>query len=212
MGLTLYLLRHGETFYSQTGGYCGALDVDLTPEGLEMAEAFARTYETLSWSAIYASPMKRTLTTANPLCQRIGLEPILRDGLKEIRYGEWEGKSSEEVRQTYPADYEHWLTEPAWNRPTGGETGIDVASRAAQVIAEIEAAYAEGNVLVVSHKATIRLILCNLLGIDLGRYRDRLDVPACSLSVVQFGKYGPMLKQLGDRSHLAPHLRNRIGS
>jgi broad specificity phosphatase PhoE len=212
MGLTLYLLRHGETFYSQTGGYCGALDVDLTPEGLEMAEAFASSYQTIPWLAIYASPMKRTLTTANPLCQRIGLEPILRDGLKEIRYGEWEGKSSEEVQQTYPADYEHWMTEPAWNRPTGGETGLDVASRAAQVIAEIEAAYAEGNVLVVSHKATIRLILCNLLGIDLGRYRDRLDVPACSLSVVQFGKYGPMLKQLGDRSHLAPHLRNRIGS
>jgi broad specificity phosphatase PhoE len=212
MGLTLYLLRHGETFYSQTGGYCGALDVDLTPEGLEMAEAFASSYETLSWSAIYASPMKRTITTANPLCQRIGLEPILRDGLKEIRYGEWEGKSSEEVRQTHPDDYEHWLTEPAWNRPTGGETGIEVASRAAQVIAEIEAAYAEDNVLVVSHKATIRLILCNLLGIDLGRYRDRLDVPACALSVVQFGKYGPMLKQLGDRSHLAPHLRNRVGS
>jgi broad specificity phosphatase PhoE len=212
MGLTLYLLRHGETIYSQTGGYCGALEIDLTPEGLEMAESFAITYQTLLWSAIYTSPMQRTLATVHPLCSRIGLEPILRDGLKEIRYGAWEGKTSEEVRKHYPVEYEHWMTEPAWNRPTDGETGMEVASRAAQVIAEIEANYPEGNVLVVSHKATLRLILCNLLGIDLGRYRDRLDIPACSLSVVQFGKYGPMLKQLGDRSHLSSDLRNRIGT
>jgi probable phosphoglycerate mutase len=212
MSLTLYLLRHGETLYSQSGGYCGELDVDLTPEGLEMAEAFATAYQSLPWAAIFASPMKRTLETVKPLCSATGLVPILRDGLKEIRYGQWEGKSSEDVRNRYPADYEHWMTEPAWNRPTDGETGIEVANRAAQVVAEIEDHYREGNVLVVSHKATLRLILCNLLGIDLGRYRDRLDVPACSLSVVHFGKYGPMLRQLGDRSHLSPHFRNRVGS
>ena len=64
MSLKLYLLRHGETAHSRTGGYCGELDPELTPEGLQMAKAFADTYQTLPWDAVYASPMKRTIATA----------------------------------------------------------------------------------------------------------------------------------------------------
>jgi broad specificity phosphatase PhoE len=73
------------------------------------------------------------------------------------------------VKQHYWDDYIQWLTEPAWNGPTGGETSVEVASRASLVIGEIQKNYATGNVLVVSHKATIRIILCGLLGIDPGR-------------------------------------------
>ena len=54
----------------------------------------------------------------------------------------------------------------------------------------------------ISHKATIRIMLCSLLGIDVGRYRDRLDMPVASLSVVEMTERGPLLKSLGDRSHL----------
>ena len=79
------------------------------------------------------------------------------------------------------------------------------------VIAEIEEKYTEGNVLVVSHRTTLRIVLCSLLGIDLGRYRDRLDYPAASLSVVSFGKYGPLLERMGDRSFMPPELREREG-
>lgn len=207
MVLTLYLIRHGETVYSRSGGFCGDLDPQLTPEGLAMAKAFTDAYKQISWQAIYVSPTQRAIATAQGLCQSAGLEMQIREGLKEIRYGEWEGKTSEYVQQNYAVDYQNWLTEPAWNAPTGGETTVQIANRAATVIAEIEAKYRDGNVLVVSHKATIRIILCSLLGIDLGRYRDRLDVPVVSLSVVEFGKYGPMLKKLGDRSYLPESLR-----
>ncbi|MCL6436596.1 MAG: histidine phosphatase family protein [Leptolyngbyaceae cyanobacterium HOT.MB2.61] len=212
MSLHLYFLRHGETIYSQTGGYCGELDPDLTPEGLQMAEAFADAYRSLAWTAIYVSPMKRTIATAKPLCEATGIEMQLRDGLKEIRYGQWEGKTQEEVKEHYLEDYIHWMTEPAWNAPTGGETAIEIASRASLVIAEIENRYTNGNVLVVSHKATIRIILCNLLGIDLGRYRDRIDCPAASLSVVKFDVHGPLLQRLGDRSYMDEALRSRPGT
>lgn len=98
------------------------------------------------------------------------------------------------------------MTEPSWNPPTGGETAVQVASRALSVIAEIEATYTQDNVLLVSHKTTIRIVLCSLLGIDLGRYRDRIEMPVSAVSVVQFGTYGPMLQKLGDRSHLTPDL------
>ncbi len=212
MSLTLYFLRHGETVYSRTGGYCGELDPELTPEGLKMAEAFADFYQKQPWDAVYVSPMKRTIATAKPLCDAVGIDMQLRDGLKEIRYGEWEDKTADFVKQHYEEDYIRWMTEPAWNPPTGGETAVQIASRASLVIAEIEEKYTNGNVLVVSHKATIRIILCSLLGIDLGRYRDRIDMPAASISTVKFGIHGPLLQRLGDRSYMDESLRSLPGT
>ena len=212
MSLTLYFLRHGETIYSETGAYCGELDAELTAEGVQMAEAFAQAYRSIPWTAAYVSPMKRTIATAKPLCEALGLEMQLRDGLKEIRYGKWEDKSVDFVKQHYWDDYIRWLAEPAWNPPTGGETSVEISSRASLVIAEIQEKYAKGNVLVVSHKATIRIILCELLGIDLGRYRDRIDMPAGSVSIVKFDVHGPLLQVLGDRAYMGEDLRSRPGT
>ena len=212
MSLTMYFLRHGETTYSQTGGYCGILDPDLTDEGTQMAKAFATAYQEIPWTAIYVSPMKRTIATAQPLCQAVGLDMQLRDGLKEINYGQWEGKTSEYVKEFHLDEYIKWMTEPAWNAPTGGETSVEVSSRSALVISEIEAKYSDGNVLVVSHKGTIRILLCSLLGIDLGRYRDRIDMPVSSVSVIKFDTHGPLLQRLGDRSYLSDDLRSRAGT
>ena len=150
MSLTLYFLRHGETIYSRTGGYCGTLDPELTEAGLQMAQAFADTYRTLPWTSVYVSPMKRTIATGKPLCDALGIEMQLRDGLKEIAYGEWEGKTNEDVKQHDSDTYMRWMTEPAWNSPPGGETAVEIASRASLVIAEVEGKYTEGNVLIVS--------------------------------------------------------------
>jgi broad specificity phosphatase PhoE len=207
MTLTLYLLRHGETPYSISGGFCGELDAELTDRGQQMATAFAAAYGTLDWQAVYASPMKRTIATAKPLCDATGIAMQLHPGLKEIRYGDWEGKTPEDVKPQGDT-YFHWSTEPAWNAPPGGETAVDIASRAMPVIADIVAQHPTGNVLVVSHKATVRIILCSLLGIDLGRYRNRLDLPAGGLCAVSFERYGPMLKQIADRSYLPVELRS----
>jgi broad specificity phosphatase PhoE len=106
----------------------------------------------------------------------------------------------------------HWLAEPAWNPPTGGETSVEIATRAAQVITEIREKYATGNVLVVSHKATIRILLCSLLGIDLGRYRDRIDMLAGAVSVVKFDLHGPLLQELANRAYMSETLRSRAGT
>jgi broad specificity phosphatase PhoE len=155
--------------------------------------------------------MKRTIATAKPLCEALGLEMQLRDGLKEIRYGNWEDKSVDFVKEHYWDDYIHWLAEPAWNPPTGGETSVEISSRASLVIAEIQEKYATGDVLVVSHKATIRIILCSLLGIDLGRYRDRIEMLAGSVSIIRFDVHGPLLEVLGDRAYMGEELRTRPG-
>ncbi|MEL4898456.1 histidine phosphatase family protein [Crocosphaera sp. Alani8] len=212
MSLTLYFLRHGETENSFTDTFCGTLDPDLTPQGKEMATAFAGAYGSFDWSAIYVSPMRRTISTAQPLCEAIGVEMQLKDGLKEMNFGGWENQSRDWVKEHYLDEYINWMTEPAWNPPPDGETAVEVGSRAMLVISEIETKYPDGKVLVVSHKTTIRIILCHLLGIDLGLYRDRIDMLAASVSVIQFGLHGPMLKKLGDRSYMSQELQDRVGN
>jgi broad specificity phosphatase PhoE len=212
MSLKIYFLRHGETEYSKLGAFCGAIDPELTPEGSQMAQAFTNAYSTFAWKSIYVSPMKRTIATAKPLCDALDTPMKIRDGLREIAYGDWEDRKQEDVKQHYGQDYIRWLTEPAWNPPTNGETAVQVASRALPVVAEIESSHNDGNVLVVSHKATIRIILCSLMGIDLGRYRDRIDAPAASVSIIKFDVHGPMLEVLGDRNYMPSDLRERAGT
>lgn len=212
MTLTYHFLRHGETWASQSGAYTGDLDIELTPEGLQMAEDFAAFYASVPWAAVFSSPLRRSIDTARPLADAAGLEVQLRDGLREISFGQWEGKTSQELDLEFHDDYMSWLADAGWNRPTGGERGVDVARRSLSVMNEIESSYPSGNVLVVSHKATLRIILCSLLGIDVSHYRDRLDLPVASLALVRMTDQGPMLQLLGDRSHLREALRRRSGT
>lgn len=237
MNLTIHFLRHGQTDFSRANAFCGAgLNPDVTADGALMAQQFAQAYASTQWRAVYCSSLNRAVRTAQPLCERLGIEAQQRDDLKEIAYGAWEGKSVEEVSRDYHDDYLRWTADPAWNAPTSkaatsstrddgsdngsndetlaenGESAVVIARRVLRVVEEIRAAHTEGNVLVVSHKATIRIALCSLLGIDVGRFRFRLDCPTASVSVVEFRAQGPFLRTLADRSHLDERLRNLPGT
>ncbi len=212
LNLNIYFLRHGETTASKTGGFSGTEDPDLTPEGYEMAKDFGAAYKDFSWEAIFCSPLRRTVATAQPLSDAVKLKLNLRKELKEIAYGRWEGMTPEEVNRAFHDEYVRWQADPGWNSPTRGERGVDVARRSSVILEEIEQSHPSGNVLVVSHKATIRIMLCSLLGIDVGRYRDRISMPVVSISVVEMTEQGPLLKVLGDRSHLREELRLRPGT
>jgi broad specificity phosphatase PhoE len=211
MNLIIYLLRHGETVASRQGGYCGTLDPELTLEGRLMAQDFAGAYGTLDWAAIFSSPLRRAVATAEPLCEATGMRMHVKDGLKEIAFGQWEGKNSEEVGREYHDEYIRWLADPGWNAPPGGQKGIDVARSCSHVLEDIENAYSTGNVLLVSHKATIRIMLCSLLGIDIGRFRDRIGMQTGAVSVVEMAAHGPLVHLIGDRSYLRQSLRSRAG-
>lgn len=213
MSLRLHFLRHGQTTFSRDNAFCGSgLDPELTADGLEMARAFAGARCTEHWDAVYASPLRRTIATAQPLADALNVKVETRDGLKEISYGEWEGQSVEAVTRDHHDDYIRWLADPAWNAPTGGELAVAIARRAISVVEEIRGRFASGDVLLVSHKATIRIMLCGLLGIDVGRFRYRLVCPVSSISVVEFGQQGPLLRTLADRSHLSERLRSLPGT
>ncbi len=213
MSLKLYFLRHGQTSFSRDNAFCGSgMDPELTSDGSAMALAFAQAYKSTPWQAVYCSPLQRALETARPLCAELSLEPQQRDGLKEIGYGAWEGHSVEEVSRDHHGDYLRWTADPAWNAPTAGEPAIAIAGRALAVIEEIRRQVPQGNVLVVSHKATIRIALCSLLGIDVGRFRFRLGCPVGSVSIVEFGDHGPLLHALADRTHFDERLRSLPGT
>ena len=212
MNLMIYFLRHGETAASQTGGYSGTLDPDLTPAGYKMAEDFAEAYKSLPWAAIFSSPLRRAVATAKPLCEAVGIQMRLNKGLKEIDFGQWEGKTPEDVNREFHDDYVRWLTDPGWNAPTGGQKGVDIARRSSHALEEIENTCVSGNVLVVSHKATIQIMLCSLLGIDVGRFRDRISMPVASISIMEIATHGPLLHMMGDRSYLRESLRSRAAT
>jgi len=213
MSLTLYFLRHGQTALSREDVFCGSgLDPELTAEGLEMAKAFTNAYRAKPWRAVYSGSLRRGLATAQPLCEALGLAMQVRADLNEIGYGKWEGLTREKVDEEHHDDYVSWLADPAWHAPTGGELAITVARRSLRVIDEIKRQFTDGNVLMVSHKATIRIVLCSLLGIDVGRFRYRLGCPVGSVSVVEFSLEGPLLHSLADRSHLSESLRSLPGT
>jgi len=128
MSLTLYFLRHGQTTLSRADNFCGSgLDPELTPEGLEMAHAFAAAYKDQRWTAIFSSSLRRTITTAQPLCDVLGISLQARADFNEISYGKWEGLSKATVERDYHDDYISWLADPAWHAPTGGELAITIA-------------------------------------------------------------------------------------
>jgi probable phosphoglycerate mutase len=211
--LRLFLLRHGQTAMSRADIFCGRrLDPPLTAEGAAMAEAFAGAYAATAWGAIYASPLVRARRTAAPLAAAVGLTVETRDELAELDYGDWDGKTVQDIEQEHPMEYERWRADPAWNPPTGGETAVALAQRMTRAVEEINRVHRDGNVLVVSHKASIRVVLCALLGVDVGRFRYRFGCPVGSVSIVEFGAHGPLAATVADRSHLDARLRELEGT
>src|SRR2546426_9329470 len=148
----ILLVRHGTTVLSAEDRFAGSTDVPLADEGREQARRLARRLAEEPLAAVYASPMQRTMETAAIVAGPHGLEPIARDGLKEISHGRWEGLRRSEVEERFRDEYAAWEMDPLACAPAGGETGISVMARALPVLHEIVRRHAGARVLVVSHK------------------------------------------------------------
>ena len=206
MTTRILLIRHGATVLSAEDRFAGSTDVDLSDEGRRQARCLAERLTGQPLHAVYASPMKRTRETASLVALPTQLEPVIDSGLREIAHGRWEGLARSEVEVRFAQEYEAWEEDPFTFAPEGGEAGVSVMARALPVLRSIVARHTDQTVAVVSHKATIRLLLCSLLGIDARGYRDRLDqAPAC-LNVVDFkSTVRARLMLYNDTSHYTPH-------
>jgi broad specificity phosphatase PhoE len=212
----LYLIRHGETNLSAEDRFSGGTDVDLSDEGRWQINCLARRLADDKITAFYCSPMRRTIETASIIAESLNLKPQIREGLREIHHGRWETRSRAEVEKLYPEEYASWQQDPFTFAPEGGESGLMVMARALPVIREIVVKHTGQTVAVVSHKATIRLILSSLLGIDGRGYRDRLDQSPGSLNIVDFkDPVRARLMLFNDVSHYVdqpPYSKNRLSN
>lgn len=200
----ILLIRHGATVLSAEDRFAGSTDVELSEEGRRQARALGERLASETIAALYASPMRRTLDTATLVGRPHGLEPTGEPALREIDHGRWEGLTRSEVEERFAAEYAAWELDPVTFAPQGGEAGVAVMARALPVVRAIVERHAGSTVAVVSHKATIRLVLAVLLGIEPRGYRDRLDqAPAC-LNVVDFkDPVRARLMLYNDTSHYA---------
>ena len=212
MATRLYLVRHGATPLTAEDRFSGAENVFLSDEGRRQAQLLAQRLADDNIHAIYTSPLDRTMETASILAKPHNLAPIPEDGLREISHGHWEGLTRKQVEERFGPEYSAWEADPFTFAPEGGESGISVLARALPVIREMVVRHREKNILVVSHKATLRLIISSLLGFDARGYRDRLDqAPAC-LNILDFkDTVRARLMLFNDISHYADHPHRPFG-
>jgi broad specificity phosphatase PhoE len=182
----LYLVRHGATQLSAEDRFAGAVNVELSEEGKFQAGRLAERLADDRIAAVYCSPLARTMQTASILASPHELPLLQREGLREIHHGHWEGMRRADVEAQFPDEYAAWEEDPFTFAPRGGEAGVNVISRALPVIREIVLEHPGQNVLVVSHKATLRLLISIILGFDARGYRDRLDQSPACLNVLDF--------------------------
>jgi len=186
MSTRVFLIRHGATVLTAEDRFAGSTDVELSDEGREQARQLAERLRREKMIAIYASPLGRTVETARIIAQPHGLEVVRREGLREIAHGRWEQMTRREVEEKFPEEAAAWEEDPYTFAPVGGESGLAVTARALPALLDIVRAHRSGCVTVVSHKATIRLLLSSLLGFDPRRYRDTLDQNPAALNIVDF--------------------------
>jgi len=166
--------------------FAGVTNVELSDEGREQARRLSQRISRERIAAIYASPLERTMETARILAAPHNLEVQIREGLREISHGHWEQMTRREVEDKFPKEYAEWEKDPYTFAPAGGESGLAVTARALPVLIDLIRQHPGENLLVVSHKATIRLLLSSALGFDPRRYRDNLDQKPAALNIVDF--------------------------
>jgi probable phosphoglycerate mutase len=202
MTTRVYLVRHGATELSAEDRFAGAIDVLLSDEGREQARSLGKRLSADPISIAFASPMTRTMDTAALIAAPHSIPVTPVDGLREIAHGRWERKTRAEVEKEFPEEYERYENDPYSFAPTGGESGLEVTARALPALLTIVQEHEDQRILIVSHKATIRLLLSSLLGFDPRKYRDRLDQSPCALNILDFKDVThPRLTLFNDTSH-----------
>lgn len=186
MATRIFLVRHGATELTAEDRFAGETNVPLSEEGRRQSRKLAERLRHESIVAVYTSPMDRTMETARIIGLPHGRPIVTRDALREISHGHWEGKKRADVEVEFPEEFQRWEQDPFTFAPPGGETGLALMARALPSFLDLVPRHPDSCVVVVSHKATIRLLISSILGFDARTYRDRLDQSAAALNILDF--------------------------
>ena len=164
-------LRHGEIESNRKKVYAGWSEEELTPKGRHQAIEAAKKLLASDIGTIYCSPLKRTIQTAEIIGEILRKKPIPFESFKELKLGIWERKSEEEIQRDFPEQWDLWNTKPAELVVEGRETLHELLERALSGVNKIKAQPRNGNVLVVTHVAIVRVLLLYSNDLDLNLYR-----------------------------------------
>jgi 2,3-bisphosphoglycerate-dependent phosphoglycerate mutase len=199
----LLLVRHGQSVWHGENRYAGISDIELTETGRAQARALMRCAQREQPALVVCSPLMRAIETARPAVEACGLELEVDDRLREVDFGEWEGRTLGEIREADPTAVERFEDDPVQHGFPGGEPLSEAAQRVLEVFRELDKAYARQTVLVVAHNTVIRLGLCELLGIPLKDYRRRIPrLVNVAVTEVRLNDTGGALYSLNDARHL----------
>ena len=197
----LLLVRHGDTTLNSAERYWGQTDVELSAVGLEQAERLRDRIATERIDAVYSSDLRRASVTAETITSRHQLELIICPELREINFGKFEGLTFAEIGQRYPEMVKLWTD---WNlqiKFPGGESVEELDVRVSKFLKRLKKHTPEQTILIVAHSASLRLLICHLLGIELEHWRQ-LRLELASLSILDTYPQRAILSLLNDTSHL----------
>ena len=200
---TIYFVRHGETILTPTRKFSGtgALDPELTADGLAQAERVAGEVAKLEPHILISSPLKRARQTADAIARTTGLPVIDDTDWYELSFGSWDGKSIEEVRAESPEDYQAWLNSSSY-RPGGGESYDEAAERIDAAMEKVLHLYPGKKVVVVTHNGVIK----SAANLAIGGPNDgvfHMDATPCSISSISLWPSDGLraLRSFNERGH-----------
>ena len=206
--MNIFLVRHGETEWNNLGRFQGQVDVTLNRTGLEQSLDIARASFTWNLSAIYASPLIRTMQIAEEIGRQIGLSVTADNRLMELNLGKLEGITGQDMRNNWAEVYTNWRTDPGYTTLPGGESLSELQERGWNFFLEKETQHQnDPAILFVSHNFTIRCIISHLLRIPWSHFHmTHLDLS--SVSIIETDGNTRKLKGYNSTSHLSNQNRS----
>jgi len=202
-----FVVRHGETDWNKLGRFQGHTDISLNDRGLSQARETAVASEDWGYTAIYSSPLVRTVQVAEEIAKVTPMLVSQEPGLKELSLGDLEGVTGEEMRNDWPALFAAWRTEPEKMSMPNGESLGELRDRTWQVILDIEQKHSsDDSIVVISHNFAIRSIVNELLGMPLA-YFHRMSLNLASVCTFDSDERGRRLTGYNSTSHLSPENR-----
>ena len=205
--MKFFVVRHGETDWNKLGRFQGHTDISLNDRGLSQARETAVAAEDWGYTAIYSSPLVRTVQVAEEIAKVTPMLVSQEPGLKELSLGDLEGVTGEEMRNDWPALFAAWRTEPEKMSMPNGESLGELRDRTWQVILDIEQKHSsDDSIVVISHNFAIRSIVNELLGMPLA-YFHRMSLNLASVCTFDSDERGRRLTGYNSTSHLSPENR-----
>jgi len=196
----LILVRHGETEWNVSEVFRGRHDVGLSQVGISQAELLGEYLADSTIEAVYSSPLKRALNTAESVAKHHGLDVRIADGLVDFNFGAWEGLALQEVKVKYGELFDRWLKEPHLVKIPDGESLDEVTDRARRVLDGVVSEHG-GTVVLASHRVVNKVLICAMLGLDNSRFWDvRQDLAA--ITVFEYTDDRFILTKHNDTCHL----------